>query len=117
MALRVGHVFLPLALLLGGKLLCCFIGFSGSAFFFPFFFSLSLFFASFTGGGKGGWVGKEEGRGRAGTGGVGGEFGEVFPCLGWPLYGVSPHFGGEGREAVYTNNRLRTGTDKGNPTV
>ena len=81
--------------------------------FFSLFFFLSFLLPSRGvrrgGGGRGleGW---------AGTGGVGGEFGEVFPCLGWPLYGVFLLSGGK-REAVYTNNRLRTGTDKGNPTV
>jgi len=72
---------------------------------------LSLFFA-FTGKERG-WGWDLGGRFRWG------DFGGVFPGSGVVEGGQTSLFRvlRSGREAVYTNNRLRTGTDKGNPTV
>ena len=124
MALRVGHVrggvegksslFLSLSLLLalplGGKLPCChFID------LLSFFGSVSFFFSlrgkergwdwDLRGGGLGGedfwWGISWLGGGRRG----------IKTSLFW-AFSLRPR-----REAVYINNRLRTGTDKGNPTV
>jgi len=110
LALRVGHVYLLPCL--GWKIALLLFFFIEVFLFFRFWFWGEGFFGIlFSGTGKV-RKGAEILVRREGI------FGEVFPCLGWPALPLFfLFFGKEKREVVYTNNRLRTGTDKGNPTV